>query len=50
MEQEKVSKKKVKKGMDRRDFLKTAGLAGVSAMAAGSIGKEIFTPKYFSKD
>ncbi|MCK4783086.1 MAG: ABC transporter substrate-binding protein [Desulfobacteraceae bacterium] len=45
MEQEKESRKEVKKGMDRRDFLKAAGLAGVSAVAVGSIGKEIFKPK-----
>jgi len=45
MEQEKESRKEVKKGMGRRDFLKAAGLAGVSAFAVGSIGKEIFTPK-----
>jgi len=44
MEEEKVSKKEGEKGMDRRDFLKTASLAGVSAMAAGSIAKEILTP------
>jgi branched-chain amino acid transport system substrate-binding protein/urea transport system substrate-binding protein len=45
MEQEKESRKEIKKGMDRRDFLKAAGLAGVSAVAVGSIGKEILKPK-----
>ena len=45
MDQEKESRKKGKKSMDRRDFLKTAGLAGVSAVALGSIGKEILSPK-----
>ena len=45
MEQEKELRKDVRKGMDRRDFLKTAGIAGVSAMAVGSIGKGILTPK-----
>ena len=45
MDQEKVPKKKVKNGMDRRDFLKTATLAGAGVVAAGSIGKEILTAK-----
>lgn len=45
MKEEKESKENVKNGMDRRDFLKTAGLAGASAMAIGSIGKEILTAK-----
>ena len=45
MDQEKESRKNGKKSMDRRDFLKTAGLVGVSAMAIGSIGKEILLPK-----
>lgn len=45
MVQERKTKKKGKKGLNRREFLKTAGLAGVGAMTLGSIGKEILAPK-----
>lgn len=44
MKEKKVSKEDGNKGMNRRDFLKTASLAGVSAMAAGSVAKEFLTP------
>lgn len=45
MGQEIKPKNKSKKGLNRRNFLKTAGLAGISAMAVGSIGKGILMPK-----
>jgi ABC-type branched-subunit amino acid transport system substrate-binding protein len=45
MGQEQKGKTKKGQGINRREFLKTAGLTGVGALAFGSIGKEILGPK-----
>ena len=45
MEQEQKKNKKKSQGIKRREFLKTAGLAGVGAVAFGSLGTELLKPK-----
>jgi branched-chain amino acid transport system substrate-binding protein/urea transport system substrate-binding protein len=45
MGQKQNGKRKKERGVNRREFLMTAGLTGVSAIAVGSIGKGILTPK-----